>query len=798
VAALVVASALTGAASASESRAISVLRPQFNPLTGLASAGAFDAVSCPSSITCVAVGRDQTGSDTTQPIELIGNPATWTGPETHQITLGRNFGEDGTLSSVSCITIVDCVAVGWDDNATSSQVIVVNGNPATWDEARVKQILVSGWDVGGQLLSVSCTAATMCVAVGESDGSRNEPIFFRGNPGTWNERSATYVPLANASALDGSLDAVTCLTSIDCVAVGSNAEQMLSLSGNPVSWGTHQASWFTLSPQATGNIDINAVTCESATDCVAVGDDYSATPNTPMLQPIVMNGNPATWGAAQASQILLGRNFGGGGSLSAIECESDTNCVAVGSDSANEPISMSGDPTRWGRPNVKQFIPNYSQGHSGYLDAVACGNTTCVALGANGAGQYGQPIGLLGTPGSWNSSSVEPLTLGGSSLGANGTVASLSCTGTVDCVGVGTDGNGQPLVFHGNPAQWGDARVKQITLGAPYGFGGSLTAVDCLSNVLCVAVGSATNGEIIELRGDPSSWGPKQVHLIQLGTVMRFRGTTSESIDAELTGISCPSVAMCVAVGDETGSAVPNNPSKPIVIEGNPAQWSSQDVHGFPLTAAQGFGGAFDSVSCPKVTSCVAVGSSRQYEPLFIFGDPATWSETSIREFSVPKTLAFIGLDSVTCPAPTNCIATGIGGGLDDVEVLRGTPSTWAASELTDAHVTPSSDQTTGSFVTNFSDGAGTTFISCQSALQCVVAGDDWNGAPFYFSGNPAQWTIVSARRPANTPEFSAAQFESDVCDGTGCFIGGMSTDGPFTVKVSDVPPRNHTLGVRS
>jgi hypothetical protein len=114
----------------------------------------FNAVSCPSADSCVAVG-DESGSSHFSATESSG---TWAPPQSVSIP------GYGTLAGIDCISLTSCNAVGGGTNSAFSRtgatvhLVMAAG---TWGKA-----LMSG---GGSLSGISCTSTTTCGAVGAYD-----------------------------------------------------------------------------------------------------------------------------------------------------------------------------------------------------------------------------------------------------------------------------------------------------------------------------------------------------------------------------------------------------------------------------------------------------------------------------------------------------------------------------------------------------------------------------------------------------------------------------------------------------
>lgn len=754
--------------------------PLVNPMTGILSTGALQSVSCPLVNECVAVGIDRT-----EPIVVVGDPATWSAADAHQLTLGSAFGSGGQLNSVSCLTVTQCVAVGEDVGAgeyNNPEIITVSGDPTTWTASDVRQIVLGdGFGSGGQLNSVSCLADDWCTAVGSDlavtadwlgDGL---PIVLSGDPRTWSAPDLRQI----SATTTGSLNSVTCETQVQCVAVGSIDREPLTMTGNPAQWSARRVRAMVVGGEGMGLGELNGVSCLTATACVAVGD---VSPDDGDDEPLTVSGNPATWAASDAHEILLGRRFGYSGTLSSVTCTSVTACVAVGSDGANlnsvQPISTVGDPATLRPRQVRQLKLSTLGYVSGELNGVACSGTVCDAVGDSN--YSGGPIQIDGDASTWTFARAEQLTLTGAAFGSTADIASVSCPSAHVCIAVGTDSNGHPFAFEGNPSAWQDARGTQFTSTF-----GQLNGVSCTSLTECVAVGYDEWGLLV-VRGDPETWGDRQVETIKLGP--RFGGMGS------LHGVSCVSSTYCVAVGTDASIVVRYGEGQPIVLTGDPRTWRTSRVKQLLVREAMGSGADLTDVSCRTRTACVAVGGDNAGDLLTMQGDAPSWHSSALLPLRLPGYVDIFGqLNSVACPSRRWCVA--VGASLAGRSfVIEGDPAHWATPQIFRVFVSraPSYDvQPLWQSTLHQDDfgynviGPGSLFsvVGCRTRDLCAAAGNDLIGAPAYVTGAPSQWRLQPADRLRATSTFDSAQLEAVACS-SACFGFGNSVDGPYDIRL--------------
>lgn len=163
-----------------------------------------NAISCPNSSTCVAVG--EVASDPTRPRPLIleMNNGVW---GTASVPLAGTG--NGELYDVQCPAVGHCTAVGdVTINETDGAPLVLSQNGSSWniDQSALDQ----GGD--GSLTSVSCIDADDCVAAGTSMETAQR-IVARVDGLGWTSMSS----LSSSK----SINAIICTTAYECLAAGS-------------------------------------------------------------------------------------------------------------------------------------------------------------------------------------------------------------------------------------------------------------------------------------------------------------------------------------------------------------------------------------------------------------------------------------------------------------------------------------------------------------------------------------------------------------------------------------------------
>lgn len=530
----------------------------------------FNAVSC-SGTTCVAVGFAVDGSDVGQTLIESSTGSAWS-----IVTSPNPAGALGSdLDSVSCTSATGCVAVGFSiDSADDIDTLVASWSGSAWS-------IVSSPDATGSSASfldgVSCSGATSCVAVGDDvNGSDvTDTLVETWSGTTW---SVTSSPDPGGSAGDG-FDNVTCTGTTGCVAVGSNGDATLVASAPAGTW-----SAVTGAGAAGTDNALNAVACPSPTVCVAVGSAFNGSTDQTLAETL----NGSTW-TLSASADPAGSSDS---ILTAVSCTSATSCLAVGywvDGSTDETLVESWNGATW------SIVSSPDPAGSGaLLYGVSCAGTgTCLAVGfeltATASGTTQQALAESSTGGTWSlvtmpalsgeaaslldavscPSTTYCLAVGSASDGSdngnlaeswNGTTLSLapvgtgndsdlngvSCTSATSCVLVGSDIESvtEESTWVGT---WNGTSAYNPGYTDATSWDNQLNSVSCLSADSCLAVGDDTNGaqaaQTLVESFDGTTWSviasPEQ-------------GSAGDTLNS----VACTANGQCVAVGNDDATAV--------------------------------------------------------------------------------------------------------------------------------------------------------------------------------------------------------------------------------------------------
>jgi len=258
----------------------------------------------------------------------------------------------------------------------------------------------------------------------------------------------------------------------------------------------------------------------------------------------------------------------------------------------------------------------------------------------------------------------------------------VSCSTANICEAVGDSVAAQKPIIE----RWSDGKWRAQS---PANAGATLEGISCASIDSCVAVGNYGTNRPALIEGWNGSRWTVEAKLIPSG----YGG-------ADLRAVSCTSTIACVAVGSATDSG---NTSHLFAVTWNGRSWTP-DVLAYPPQTAQG---TLDSVSCPTVNECVAVGSDgTSSKAVSEIWKGSSWTYTPLTS-GTDTTVA----SSVSCTASTFCETVGW--------IFRDPwAATWNGSSW-------SNDQTF--------DGAGQDFVygtSCTPSGGCTAVGllDDGGG----------------------------------------------------------------------
>ncbi|HEY6472880.1 MAG TPA: hypothetical protein VIY26_08315 [Acidimicrobiales bacterium] len=372
--------------------------------------------------------------------------------------------------------------------------------------------------------------------------------------------------------------------------------------------GATTTSWSLMSgPSVLSGQSINwaSDSCVSATFCMAVGPSRTLSPPIAVEPSELWNGTAWSYVSMPVPSVPA--------DPASVSCVSSSFCVAVGYAGAVV-FADQWNGSKWSATTV----PQPPDGLASILFSVSCVSpTACEAVGQDGTAPLAEQ---------WNGSSWTIVATQNPDPTASGILLGVSCTNQASCWAVGVD-NSQPAAEQFNGSAWTSAPVP-----APSGTS-ELTSVSCVTSTFCEAVGpnslaGSLGGEtpLIET-WEGSAWA------IASSPVAAVPGQSQL-----LAGVSCATVASCVAVGEGATSA--------LVLDYQDGQWV-----GAPSPAgASATTGAFPiAVSCMQSWDCVTEGTANATTgvELFFAESPLTSPAMPGAVIASPSTNATYSLNQV-------------------------------------------------------------------------------------------------------------------------------------------------------
>jgi hypothetical protein len=248
------------------------------------------SASCPvSTLTfCMVVGQAGTTKKSGSKITYYAHATAYVynGAKFRKLTVPSvAHARNSELASVSCFAATNCVAVG---NYTGSAG-KWRGYAAIWTAGKWKLETMPGVSHQSRvtLESVSCPAATTCVAAGFSQYPGEHAVAQRWSGGKW--RTMT-MPARGAAQLDG----ISCPTTTNCFAVGLHGNGTLMESWKGTKWSVQKSP-------VTGKPDngdgLLSVSCVTPAECVAVGYRFNpkTKPSRRLFRNLAEEWNGTTW-----------------------------------------------------------------------------------------------------------------------------------------------------------------------------------------------------------------------------------------------------------------------------------------------------------------------------------------------------------------------------------------------------------------------------------------------------------------------------------------------------------------------
>jgi hypothetical protein len=241
---------------------------------------------------------------------------------------------------------------------------------------------------------------------------------------------------------------------------------------------------------------------------------------------------------------------------------------------------------------------------------------------------------------------------------ASGVVASVACPSATKCFAGGNysaGGDNLAMLLAWSGQKWA-ARRAPLPAGAYPNPDALVSGMSCPSVSWCTAVGqygAAGNQYGLILRLSGKKWR----------AIAAPVPAGSEAVGS-LNAVSCPSVTRCFAGGWQYAQYATS--MQPVMLTWFRNKWSVVKVS-LPSAAAANPLAAIGGISCPTVSQCVAVGSYQDsagnQQSVLLTWRGAKWTARKAPLPGNAGTNPWVTLNTVSCPASSRCTA---GGGYED------------------------------------------------------------------------------------------------------------------------------------
>jgi subtilisin family serine protease/streptogramin lyase len=268
-----------------------------------------DEVSCKTSSTCTAVGKYQTQNGVVVPLIERWNGTSWSIQSISPPYSGAPYSR---LRSVSCVSLTECMAVGYYKNSEGTWV----NYSARWKNNSWTTLSTPNpaGSLENDLEDVSCTSASSCVAVGwyrpNSGGLRAEIMAWNGSSWTLQASAENYETLYG----------VSCTSAEFCEAVGIGPT---AVTWNGSKWSAQKAQ----GPAGSSYAYLYDVSCTSPSYCMAVGGSFQGPRGSGLAE---------AWGGASWKPQTMSRMSEARDLMWGVSCVEFAGCSAVGGAAVGE------------------------------------------------------------------------------------------------------------------------------------------------------------------------------------------------------------------------------------------------------------------------------------------------------------------------------------------------------------------------------------------------------------------------------------------------------------------------------
>jgi hypothetical protein len=431
-----------------------------------------------------------------------------------------------------------------------------------------------------------------------------------------------------------------------------------ALASANLNWGTGTKVPLPSGGSKSGDVEMHSVSCPSAGNCTAVGRYEDASANRLGL---LLTQKLGTWTAVEAT-LPTGADSDPNPILGPVSCASAGNCTTVGfyndTSGKQQGVMLTETAGRWA-PGVMAVPPSAATNPMVTINAVSCtspGNCTAAGWYTDSSGHQ-QGLVLTQSSGRWVAAKAK--LPAGAATNPLVYTSSVSCASAGNCAVVGeyndTSGNEQGLLLTESSGTWVAAKAK-LPSGAAANPFAAFTSLSCASAGNCTAVGyyEDTSGHSQGLMITQSSraWGN--------GVKATLPAGAAKNPDAGIESVSCPSAGNCTAVG---GYEDASGHGQAVLLIETSGKWIASVKALLPTGAAANPSAGMDSVSCPSVGNCAAIGTYSDRsgtEGLLLTQSGGTWARGV--KAALPGGAAAdpdVTMGAVSCPSVGSCTAVG-------------------------------------------------------------------------------------------------------------------------------------------
>jgi hypothetical protein len=368
----------------------------------------------------------------------------------------------------------------------------------------------------------------------------------------------------------------------------------------PVARATDWRSAELPAPAGATDASFTGISCANAASCVAVGNAYYASVNSPRAFAMAEVGGK--WGKAQTLPV-----GGESSTVSGVACAPQGPCVAVGKIETGAAPRLFVEAERHGRWSAGQAVRMAASEIPGDLNGVACPRPgDCVAVGAaEGAGNYQVPIVVTESNGTWQEAAEITLPRSTGRHDRGGDLSSVACGAPGSCLAVGyynvvpSGAVTRPMAVAESQARWSPARAVVAPPAAvpaggadPPDFMG-LDSLGCIPDGSCLAVGASRTLQAWEGGMAATEWNGHWGRTMELPplAVATCNGSYCLAITSATSSLS-PVVAITYARGRWGRGA-----------------WVRPPADADRSPSAGGYGLEIGGVTCFPAGRCLAVGA---------------------------------------------------------------------------------------------------------------------------------------------------------------------------------------------